>query len=33
MDLNDKIGVLTGKKIKVEGIPIEINTYCFTYNW
>lgn len=32
-DLNDKIGVLSGKKLRVEGIPIEINTYCFTHDW
>ena len=31
--LDEKIGILSGRKIKVEGIPFEINVYCFTHNW
>ena len=31
--LDEKVGALSGKKIKVEGIPFEINVYCFTHNW
>ena len=31
--LEERVGVIAGKKLKVEGIPIEINTYCFTYEW
>ena len=33
LSLQSKIGSLAGKKLKVEGIPIEVNTYCFTYKW
>ncbi|CAM6005465.1 unnamed protein product [Sphagnum balticum] len=31
--LDEKIGPLSGRKIKIEGIPIELNVFCFTYGW
>lgn len=33
MGLQERIGGLSGKKMKIEGLPIEVNIYCFTYGW
>ena len=31
--IDERIGQLAGKNIRIEGIPIEVNVYCYTYNW
>lgn len=26
-------GGVCGKKVRVEGVPFEVNTFCFTHGW
>lgn len=31
--VEERVGALAGKQLVVEGIPLELNTYCYTYEW
>ena len=31
--LEERVGALAGKQLVVEGIPLEVNIYCYTHGW